>query len=71
MLLLEFPIYSPQHMRYYCESRAFDREAMGIVHSKVLGGGSQGSGRSILDVGKGAYRYVLFFCVHVNIKLLD
>ena len=33
-------------------------EAMGIVHSKVLGGANlYGSGRGILDVGKGAYRY--------------
>ena len=32
---------------------------MGIVHSKVLGGANlYGSGRGILEVGKGAYRYV-------------
>mmetsp|Transcript_20750 Transcript_20750/g.45023 ORF Transcript_20750/g.45023 Transcript_20750/m.45023 type:complete len:814 (-) Transcript_20750:52-2493(-) len=33
------------------------REAMGIVHSKVLGGANPyGSGRGIVEVGKGAYR---------------
>ncbi|KAL9190355.1 hypothetical protein ACHAXT_007566, partial [Thalassiosira profunda] len=33
------------------------REAMGIIHSKVLGGSSPyGSGRGLLDVGRGAYR---------------
>ncbi|KAL7542587.1 hypothetical protein ACHAXR_012335 [Thalassiosira sp. AJA248-18] len=36
------------------------REAMGIVHSKVLGGANPyGSGRGILEVGRGAYRGVL------------
>jgi len=36
------------------------REAMVIVHSKVLGGANPyGSGRGILDVGKGAYRGVV------------
>lgn len=34
-------------------------DAMGIVHSKVLGGANpHGSGRGILQVGIGAYRYV-------------
>lgn len=38
------------------------RDAMGIVHSKVLGGANpHGSGRGILQVGMGAYRYVLLF----------
>jgi len=36
------------------------REAMGIVHSKVLGGANPyGSGRGIVEVGKGAYRGVV------------
>jgi hypothetical protein len=33
------------------------REAMGIVRSKVFGGANPyGTGRGIIDVGKGAYR---------------
>ena len=39
---------------------------MGIVHSKVLGGSNlygSSDGRGIVDVGKGAYRYVLFWCI--------
>ena len=39
------------------------REAMGIVHSKILGGANPyGSGRGLLDVGKGAYRYAVWCC---------
>ena len=34
------------------------REAMGIVHSKLFTGNPYGSGRGIIDVGRGAYRYV-------------
>lgn len=38
------------------------REATGIVNSKVLGGANPyGTGRGILDVGRGAYRYVCSF----------
>lgn len=33
------------------------RDAMGIVRSKVFGGANPyGTGRGIIDVGKGAYR---------------
>ena len=42
------------------------RDAMGIVHSKVLGGSNlygSSDGKGIVEVGKGAYRYVLFWCI--------
>ena len=43
---------------------------MGIVHSKVLGGSNlygSSDGKGIVDVGKGAYRYVLFWCIIYDI----
>ena len=40
------------------------REAMGIVHSKVFGGANPyGTGRGLIEVGKGAYRYVFLSCL--------
>ena len=42
-------------------------DAMGIVHSKILGGANpHGSGRGILQVGMGAYRYVSPLLMRIN-----